>query len=75
MRLYTLIGCDCMKAIKICPYELRNQIEILREEMVTIGLSEGLCSEQTIQISQKLDRYIATYITKENTINKFCILR
>ena len=49
-----------------CRNELSAQIEILREEMQTTGLSEGLSSEQTIKISQKLDIYIAIYIKKRN---------
>lgn len=42
--------------------ELENQIELLRNEMVLVGLQEGLSSEHTILISQKLDRYIALFL-------------
>lgn len=41
--------------------ELENKIEFLRNEMIMIGLKEGLSSEKTISISQKLDCYIAKY--------------
>ncbi|MEH7014237.1 aspartyl-phosphate phosphatase Spo0E family protein [Neobacillus niacini] len=64
-----------MTPIKLCPYELKDQIEILTEEMETIGLSEGLCSEQTIMISQKLDNYIAIYLSLKNQANEMCYLR
>ncbi|MEH7252870.1 aspartyl-phosphate phosphatase Spo0E family protein [Neobacillus niacini] len=47
-------------------------MERLREEMVTTGLSEGLSSEQTIKISQKLDHYIAIYLYKSH-LNDFSI--
>ena len=57
------IGSENMTPINISHSELKNQIEILREEMVTIGFSKGLCSEETIKISQKLDHYITIYIS------------
>ncbi|MFP7298019.1 aspartyl-phosphate phosphatase Spo0E family protein [Neobacillus niacini] len=59
-----------MTSIKLCPFEIKNQIEILREEMVMIGLSEGLDSEQTIKVSQELDRYIAIYISMNHDLNE-----
>lgn len=40
---------------------LGNKIESLRNEMIRIGIQEGLTSTRTIQISQKLDTYIAIY--------------
>lgn len=46
-------------------YELKTQIELLREEMISTALAEGLNSEQTIMLSQKLDDYITTYISME----------
>jgi hypothetical protein len=36
-------------------------IELLRQEMIETGLKEGLTSKKTIQLSQKLDRYITKY--------------
>ena len=39
---------------------LRN-IDYLREEMIRIGLEEGLSSKNTIMISQMLDVYIGQY--------------
>lgn len=41
--------------------ELLRIIESLREEMVKIGIEEGLSSEKTIELSQKLDHYITFY--------------
>lgn len=41
--------------------ELLCIIENLRREMICVGLKEGLSSEKTIEISQKLDQYIANY--------------
>ncbi|MEH6996071.1 aspartyl-phosphate phosphatase Spo0E family protein, partial [Neobacillus drentensis] len=55
--------------IKLCPYELSDQIEIKREELVLIGLHEGLCSEKTIEVSQKLDHFIAIYISIDYHLN------
>jgi hypothetical protein len=40
---------------------LMNTINILREEMIQTGFKEGLTSENTILLSQKLDNYIAQY--------------
>jgi hypothetical protein len=42
-------------------FSLGNKIESLRNEMIRIGIQEGLTSTRTIQISQKLDMYIAIY--------------
>jgi hypothetical protein len=63
-----------MQAIKLCRYELKVQIEILREEMISTALLEGLTSEQTISISQKLDDYISIYNSLENN-NDFTYVR
>jgi hypothetical protein len=70
MCSYIEIGSDSMTSIKICPFELKNKIEILREEMVMIGLNEGLSSEKTIKVSQKLDHYIAIYISIDRHLNE-----
>lgn len=40
---------------------LLKVIKMLREEMITIGLSEGLNSKNTLKISQMLDTYISKY--------------
>lgn len=40
---------------------LAKTIESLRNEMIKIGIQEGLTSEKTIAISQLLDIYIAKY--------------
>ena len=42
-------------------FELVKMIESLREEMIRVGLKEGLSSDKTVEISQKLDQYIANY--------------
>jgi hypothetical protein len=59
-------GSDRMLLLPQCQNELKIQIEILREEMITTAMLEGLDSEQTIFLSQKLDQYITTYISMEN---------
>jgi hypothetical protein len=41
--------------------KLEKLIETLRVEMIRIGIQEGLNSERTIEISQKLDVYISKY--------------
>lgn len=41
--------------------ELLNTIEMLRNEMIQIGKKEGLSSEKTIEISQRLDAFISKY--------------
>lgn len=43
--------------------ELLNTIESLRNEMIRIGNKEGLTSEKTLEISQKLDTFISKYQT------------
>lgn len=43
--------------------DLLGIIEALREEMIKIGMKEGLSSEKTIEMSQMLDHYIANYQT------------
>ncbi|MGJ7921498.1 aspartyl-phosphate phosphatase Spo0E family protein [Neobacillus sp. LXY-4] len=48
--------------------ELLGIIESLRKEMIKVGLKEGLSSEKTIEISQRLDRYIAHYQSKSYQI-------
>lgn len=40
---------------------LKYSIESLRNEMIRIGIQEGLTSENTIKVSQKLDIFIAKY--------------
>jgi hypothetical protein len=36
-------------------------IQLLRQEMIETGLKEGLTSSKTIELSQKLDRYLTSY--------------
>lgn len=40
---------------------LEKTIKSLRKELIQIGTREGLTSEKTIKISQKLDIFIAEY--------------
>ncbi|WP_053362396.1 aspartyl-phosphate phosphatase Spo0E family protein [Bacillus sp. FJAT-27251] len=48
---------------------LVQSIQLLRQEMIETGLKEGLTSKKTIELSQKLDSFIARYqilLTKSN---------
>lgn len=45
--------------------QLEDKIELLRKEMMMLGLKEGISSEKTIFISQKLDHYITMYQTQK----------
>lgn len=40
---------------------LKKIIESLREEMIRLGIQEGLSSEKTIKVSQELDFFISKY--------------
>jgi hypothetical protein len=40
---------------------LKKTIESLREEMIRLGIQEGLSSENTIRKSQELDFFISKY--------------
>jgi hypothetical protein len=56
-------------------YDLLKQIEFLRKEMISVGIQEGLTSEKTLIISQKLDIIIAKYqaLKNQNTLyNSVC---
>lgn len=46
---------------------LIKTIESLREEMIRIGIKEGLTNEKTIQISQQLDTFITKYQMRYHT--------
>jgi hypothetical protein len=41
--------------------EILRNIDYLRDEMIRIGIEEGLLSKNTIYISQILDVYIVKY--------------
>jgi hypothetical protein len=41
--------------------DLIRIIELLRKEMIQTGIKEGLTSKKTIELSRKLDVYIAKY--------------
>ncbi|MDP4084805.1 MAG: aspartyl-phosphate phosphatase Spo0E family protein [Bacillota bacterium] len=52
---------------------LESKIERLRKELMVIANNEGLCCEETILISQRLDNYIAKYqAIKKEKIKLFC---
>lgn len=40
---------------------LMQQIHTIREQLIDTGVCEGLDHEKTIQLSQKLDKYILLY--------------
>lgn len=52
--------------IKVEKDQLKLDIELLRYEMIQIGIKEGLTSARTIQASKKLDQYIAKYQSQIN---------
>ncbi|PKR84978.1 aspartyl-phosphate phosphatase Spo0E family protein [Heyndrickxia camelliae] len=41
--------------------ELTNQIDLLRNKMIEIGIKEGLRSPETLHKSQELDKLIFAY--------------
>lgn len=41
--------------------ELEEIIELLRKEMIHLGIQDGFTSERVVMLSQKLDSYIAKY--------------
>ncbi len=41
--------------------KLELDIEMLRQELICTGMTEGLTNKRTIEISQKLDQYILKY--------------
>lgn len=43
-------------------------IKALRNEMIHTGMKEGLTSEKTLAISQKLDTYISRYQSIQSKI-------
>ncbi|CRK84687.1 aspartyl-phosphate phosphatase Spo0E family protein [Neobacillus massiliamazoniensis] len=43
-------------------------IKALRNEMILTGMKEGLTSEKTLAISQKLDKYISRYQSIQSNI-------
>lgn len=40
---------------------LLHYIKVLKEQLIRIGISEGLSSENTLRISEELDKYIYLY--------------
>lgn len=49
-------------------YNLKNEIQKKREEMILVGIKEGLCSEKTLQLSSELDRLIQIYQQKTTSL-------
>ncbi|MEH7106506.1 aspartyl-phosphate phosphatase Spo0E family protein [Bacillus sp. JJ1764] len=41
--------------------KLKNHMELLRNEMMRLGLKEGLSNKRTVQVSKKLDQAILKY--------------
>jgi hypothetical protein len=44
------------------PEQLADAIQLKRDEMIAIGLSKGLRSEETLKCSQELDRLLNMYV-------------
>ena len=40
---------------------LLHYIKVLKEQLIHIGISEGLSSEKTLSVSEELDKYIYLY--------------
>jgi hypothetical protein len=51
--------------------DLEKRINILRSKMILIGTKEGLSSEKTLRISQKLDTFLTIY-QKYMLNNDYC---
>lgn len=47
-------------------HELLRTINSLKQEMIQAGIQEGLTSNKTVELSQKLDKYIALYQVVSN---------
>jgi hypothetical protein len=46
--------------------EILTIINLLKNEMIHVGLQEGLTSKKTVALSQKLDEYITRYQVMTN---------
>lgn len=57
-----------MQIIDTNRYLLMVIIKALRNEMILTGMKEGLTSEKTLAISQKLDTYITRYQSIQSKI-------
>jgi hypothetical protein len=42
-------------------WSLEEEIELIREEMVSVAIKKGIMAEETIGFSRKLDRLINQY--------------
>ncbi|MGZ4159622.1 MAG: Spo0E family sporulation regulatory protein-aspartic acid phosphatase [Neobacillus sp.] len=51
---------------RVSKKELLEVIKSLRITLIQIGIELGLSNEKTIEISQRLDTYIAKYQTLKN---------
>lgn len=49
--------------------DLFNQIENLRVKMITVGLSQGFTSVETVRLSERLDRLINVQMGLLDTIS------
>lgn len=43
-------------------FDVLKKIEFLRKEMIHAGIHQGLTSEETLNVSRKLDIYIKRYL-------------
>lgn len=51
--------------------DLEKAIELLREDLVEFGLTKGLNNYKTIELSKKLDAYLAEYQNRTRSIKKY----
>lgn len=49
---------------------LNSQIIETRTELITVGLQHGLTNDETIKISQKLDKLINEFLRLEATLSQ-----
>lgn len=52
---------------------LLNYIKLLKEQLIHIGISEGLSSEKTLSVSEELDKYIYLYQSFQKTSRELVI--
>lgn len=49
---------------------MNTQIEVLKKELIEMGIEKGLNDRQTIERSQKLDKLLNEYQNKINEISR-----
>lgn len=50
--------------------KLKQQIEMLRSEMIRLSMTKGLNGKEVIEASQKLDKVLNKY---DHIMNKVCV--